>query len=133
MKEAFQAVAATAVLGTLAACASQVDHARTDGAPAEPAVKHASPAANPTGSVIGVVQLRDERMTIHSTPDGVRFTVATRDGAVLGRGLSPTELAARHEVLYRVYRSGYAANEPYVDARLDNAVIESAETPDLPR
>lgn len=85
-----------------------------------------------SGTVIGVVSFRDERLTIRASGAGPRFDVVASDGRALSRGLDDAGLAERHSELYDVYRSSYAARsavQPFLDARVDLPSV--ADTDDV--
>jgi hypothetical protein len=61
-----------------------------------------------SGAVLGHLQSRNHKITLHASADGARFTVRALDGRVLATELSPEELSARHPELFRLYQDSVA-------------------------
>ena len=72
------------------------------------------------GAVLGHIETRDNKMTIHSGILGPRFTVADKQGRVLATGLSAEQLAKSQPELHRVYKSSTAGSS--LDARVDDPI-----------
>lgn len=68
-----------------------------------------------SAAVIGHLQSRNHKVTLHASPDGARFTVRAKDGRVLATELSLDELSARHPELFNLYQDSVARR---VDASL---------------
>lgn len=68
-----------------------------------------------SGAVIGHLQSRHHKVTLHASADGARFTVRANDGRVLATELSLDELSAQHPELFRIYQDSVAR---LVDASL---------------
>jgi hypothetical protein len=68
--------------------------------------------------VLGHLRSRDHWLTIYSSPDGPRFTVAGADGRELEHALSLEDLEARHPELSDLYRGAVASGEGLLDARV---------------
>jgi hypothetical protein len=98
-------------------------------APAESVEADAAPEAaaqpngeagltTPEGAVLGHIETRDNKMTIHSGQHGPRFTVADKSGQVLAAGLTAEQLAKSQPQLHKVYKSSMAGLP--IDARVDH-------------
>jgi hypothetical protein len=61
-----------------------------------------------SGAVIGHLQGRDHKITLHASAEGPRFTVRAFDGTVLAAELTPEELSAQHPDLFRIYQDSVA-------------------------
>jgi hypothetical protein len=68
--------------------------------------------------VLGVLQTRDQRVTLMAAPDGLRVTVRDATGAIVAQDVSVDALRETDPFLYEVCRSSTASNH-YLDARLD--------------
>lgn len=80
--------------------------------------------------IIGTLQLRNESLVIYAGEHGLSFDVATNDG-IVAENLDASELAARHQALFHIYRTSYAQGAPYLDARVDpptNSALPSAQS-----
>ena len=80
------------------------------GADAEPASRISS-EENRTPPIIGHLKGRTHTITIHTSPDGPRFSVKTEDGQVLAEALSANEIQAKLPEIYNTYRSTFARTE----------------------
>jgi hypothetical protein len=61
-----------------------------------------------SGAVIGHLQSRNHKVTLHASTDGARFTVRAKDGRVLATELSLDELSAQHPELFKIYQDSVA-------------------------
>jgi hypothetical protein len=66
--------------------------------------------------VLVTLETGRERLTVHSTSDGPRYSVTTAAGRLVARNLDAIELAEHHPELSDLLRSG-TARGPYLDAR----------------
>ncbi|MCS6914172.1 MAG: hypothetical protein RMK29_12990 [Myxococcales bacterium] len=57
--------------------------------------------------VLGHIHTRHERLTIHSTPAGPRFTVRDASGRIISRDLTRSALRQRHPVLHQHYEQAH--------------------------
>ena len=84
---------------------------------------------------LSIVELafRDHRVTISSSPEGLRYTVRDRSGTLLSENLSEQELLAAHPKLHSQIRSGYAddATGSFIWAGSDESVIAPPEDASL--
>ncbi|HEX2568681.1 MAG TPA: hypothetical protein VH877_03910 [Polyangia bacterium] len=71
-----------------------------------PLVESGGETAN--GAVIGHLQSRNHKLTLHASADGARFTVRANDGHVIASDLSLDELSAQHPELFRLYQDSVA-------------------------
>ena len=80
---------------------------------------------------LSIVELafRDHRVTISSSPEGLRYTVRDRSGALLGENLTEQELLAAHPKLHSQIRSSYAddGTGSFIWAGRDESLIEPPE------
>jgi hypothetical protein len=97
------AVLSACAAALLSACSSSID----EGPGAEP----------PVTPVVATLLLRDRRLTISSTPSGVRYEVA--DAVSTRSQLSLEELEAFAPELGELVRTASARRQPALDARLD--------------
>ena len=65
------------------------------------AAAEVQPDAAPTGPVIVELRGRSQVVTIHSSPDGPRYSIKTTGGRVLVAGATLDELRTRHPDLYK--------------------------------
>jgi hypothetical protein len=68
--------------------------------------------------VITTLVTRDHEVTVLASDDGLRFTVALADGALLGHQLTPIEFAGRFPALQQRLHAAFAGDEPWLDASL---------------
>jgi len=61
--------------------------------------------------IVGHLELRDKNITILAGPDGPLYTVSSKDGKVLDRGLDAQEMQAKYPVLYEKLKTGTAGND----------------------
>jgi len=80
---------------------------------------------------LSIVELafRDHRVTISSSPEGLRYTVRDRSGALLSENLTEQELLAAHPKLHSQIRSSYAddGTGSFIWAGRDESLIEPPE------
>ncbi len=69
-------------------------------------------------AVICHIAMRDSLVTIYSTPDGIRFTVAGTEGEIIASGLTAEELKRRHPRAHGIYEDSIAGEGAPLDARL---------------
>ncbi len=68
--------------------------------------------------VLGVLQMRDQRVTLMAARDGMLVTVRDGTGAIVAQDVKVEDLRETEPFLYEVCRSATASNH-YLDARLD--------------
>lgn len=66
--------------------------------------------------VVTTLVTRDHEVTVLASDDGLRFTVALADGALLGHELTPIELERRFPTLRRRFDAAFAGDEQWLDA-----------------
>jgi hypothetical protein len=80
---------------------------------------------------LSIVKLafRDHIVTISSSPEGIRYSVRNRSGALLSENLTEQELLAAHPKLHSQIRSGYADDPTgsFIWAGRDESLIEQPE------
>lgn len=69
--------------------------------------------------VITTLVTRDHEVTVHASDDGLRFSVALADGALLGRQLSAHEFEQSFPALHRRFDATFAGDSQWLDASLD--------------
>lgn len=69
--------------------------------------------------VITTLVTREHEVTVHAGGDGLRFTVALADGALLGHQLSAREFERGFPTLHRRFDAAFAGDELWLDASLD--------------
>lgn len=80
------------------------------------------------GPVLAQLQLRDQRLLIHSRDGETRFSITGRDGQVLAQGLSLEELGGRAPQLFQLYQRALVQR---AGARpLDASLTPPREAPD---
>jgi hypothetical protein len=77
-----------------------------------------APAERPL-PVITTLRTRDHEVTVYASDEGLRFSVALADGALLGRQLSADELARSFPELRRRFDATFAGERLGLDASLD--------------
>ena len=75
-----------------------------------PVSTHADPAEDEALSIAHLA-FRDQIVTIASSPEGLRYTVRTTSGTLLGEDLTEDQLLAAHPKLHSHIRSSYASDE----------------------
>jgi hypothetical protein len=68
--------------------------------------------------VITTLITRDHEVTVYASDEGLRFTVALADGALLGRRLDASEFERSFPALHRRFDATFADNELWLDASL---------------
>jgi hypothetical protein len=68
--------------------------------------------------VITTLITRDHEVTVFASDEGLRFTVALADGALLGRRLDASEFERSFPALQRRFDATFADNELWLDASL---------------
>ena len=68
-------------------------------------------ASEDTG-IIGFLQMREHKITIRSTPAGIRYSVQSADGRAVAMSLDASQLEARFPRLHQVLDSGVASSIP---------------------
>lgn len=63
------------------------------------------------GEVLGYLVMRDYRVAIESTGEGVRYSVRDVSGALLATRLTPGELSARYPRVHATISSGVARSD----------------------
>lgn len=115
-------VAAVLVVGACLGCTS-----RERPAPSIDDVER--PECTPTGlaqhplPVITTLVTRDHEVTVHASDDGLRFSVALADGALVGRMLTAAELEQRFPALHRSFDATFAGDEQWLDASLEGSSL----------
>jgi hypothetical protein len=71
---------------------------------------HADPADDEALSIVHLA-FRDQIVTIASSPQGLRYSVHTTSGKLLGENLTDDQLLAAHPKLHSHIRSSYASDE----------------------
>lgn len=61
---------------------------------------------------------RDHEVTVYASDDGLRFSVALADGALLGRQLSAYEFEQSFPALHRRFDATFAGDAQWLDASL---------------
>lgn len=84
----------------------------------QPECTPTSPAQHPL-PVITTLVTRDHEITVYASDDGLRFSVALADGALVGRMLTATELEQRFPALHRRFDATFAGDAQWLDASLD--------------
>jgi hypothetical protein len=108
------------LLVALAGCDSTADV----GAPrASRDSSRAAAAAENERPVIGHFETRTHLITVHSSAEGPRFTLTTREGEVVGRDLPAGEFQAHHPALFDVFRSSVAGGTGQAQGQLDARVL----------
>lgn len=82
----------------------------------------AAEAQEKTTAPIGTLKGREYAITIYSTTDGPRFTIAGADGRVLGEKLSADEIRAQHPTIYETYKSTFAGTGGSFDASVGHVI-----------
>ena len=68
--------------------------------------------ASEDSGVIGHLQMREHRITIRSTPVGIRYSVQDADGRPVAVSLDASQLEARFPRLHQALDSGVASSIP---------------------
>jgi hypothetical protein len=71
--------------------------------------------------VITTLRTRDHEVTVHASDDGLRFTVALANGALLGRQLSAHEFEHGFPALHRRFDATFAGEQHWLDASIEGA------------
>lgn len=78
-----------------------------------------SPSPVPASeAVICHLAMRDGLVTVYSTPEGIRFTVAGTEGEIFASGLTVEELERRHPRAHGIYQDSIAGQGAPLDASL---------------
>jgi hypothetical protein len=115
-----------AAASLLAACSSFAAPPEVQGSGQAPGASVVSPAAAASPRpLIAKLVMRDAELAIVSSPEGPRFSVANREGAVLSSELGEAELKAQYPAIYQLYRSAMVhTGAPYLDATLTRPLVD---------
>ena len=115
--------------GWLALCLGCTPVERPDPA-ALPSDECAAPRSAPPLVEITTLRTRDHEVTVYAGDEGLRFTVAQADGALLGRQLSMHEFEQGFPALHQRFDAAFAGDRPWLDASLD-ASLDLREATDV--
>jgi hypothetical protein len=120
MKTAYRALLAVGLVG----CSSGAGLGEVPRAQGSAPIPLAALTANaqataPGASVLGVLQVRDQRVTLLASRDGLRVTVRDAVGAVVAENATIEELREKDPFVYEICRSSVASIHD-LDARLDH-------------
>jgi hypothetical protein len=84
-----------------------------------PGVTLPSSTATDRLPVLGRLQMRDRKVTLLGSRDGLRVTIEDEAGRVIARGASLDDVRQIDPSVYEICRTAVADNRGYLDARLD--------------
>jgi len=95
---------------------------------AAPSTTPANPAEEGEAPSIVHLAFRDHIVSIAASPDGPRYSVRAKSGALLGEDLSEQQLLAAHPELHTLIRGAVAGDDSgsFVWAGSDERLIEAA-------
>ena len=119
-------VTASIAVVCLAGCSAKTSHDQVVGVTIEQigeesgvtadAVSGTNTAEQPRANPIVIVKGREHTITIYSSADGPRFTVATNDGKVLADRLNADGIRQQLPEIYKAYESSFAGGGSHLDA-----------------
>ena len=98
----------------------------------EPAPNHApsdSTVAPRPRQVVTTLQTRDHEITVYTTPEGPRFTIAAAGGTVLAEQLTTREFRASFPGLHERYDSAFAEDGAVIDASAESRTPTEPSAP----
>lgn len=94
-----------------------------------PAAECSPVRAQPPLSVITTLITRDHEVTVYASDDGLRFSVALADGALLGRQLDAYEFERSFPALHRRFDATFAGDELWLDASVQVPALTGSSLP----
>ena len=79
--------------------------------------------------VITTLITRDHEVTVYASDEGLRFSVALADGALLGRQLDAYEFERSFPTLHRRFDATFAGDELWLDASVQVPALTESSVP----